>query len=86
MSIVITLIYLALIANVSGSGDKNVLGTKLDLCSYDPLTGYTRTGYCETNDNDQGTHLICATVTEAFLEYTKSLGNDLTTPQSHFPG
>ncbi len=82
----INLILLGLLANVNGTGEKNVLETPLELCSDDPLTGYTRTGYCETNQYDQGTHLICATVTGAFLEYTKSLGNDLSTPRSSFPG
>ena len=86
MKTLITLIVLAIIANVSGTGETNVLGTGLELCSNEPLTGYTRTGYCETNEYDQGTHLICATVTGAFLEYTKSLGNDLSTPRSSFPG
>ena len=52
------------------------------------MTGFTRNGRCETNAYDQGTHLICATVTDAFLEYTKSLGNDLSTPNPRydFPG
>lgn len=51
-----------------------------------PLTGFTRTGKCETNAQDYGTHLICAQVTEQFLNYTKSRGNDLSTPTSWFPG
>ena len=46
-----------------------------------------RSGFCETNEHDYGTHLICATVTDQFLEYTKSLGNDLSTPHApSFPG
>ncbi|CAF0962208.1 unnamed protein product [Brachionus calyciflorus] len=50
------------------------------------MTGFTRTGKCETNDQDQGTHLVCSRVTDKFLNYTKSKGNDLSTPTSWFPG
>lgn len=52
------------------------------------MTGFTRTGKCETNEYDMGTHLICATVTDQFLKYTKSKGNDLSTPRPkyNFPG
>lgn len=52
------------------------------------MTGFTRNGRCETNSMDMGTHLICANVTKRFLEYTKSLGNDLSTPRPmyQFPG
>lgn len=52
------------------------------------MTGFTRTGKCETNEYDEGTHLICATVTDEFLAYTKSKGNDLSSPspQYGFPG
>jgi uncharacterized protein len=64
----------------------NVLNDDLELCSLSPLTGFTRNGYCETNQFDQGTHLICAQMSEAFLKYTKSKGNDLSTPRSYFPG
>lgn len=64
----------------------NVLNEDLKLCSLAPLTGFTRTGYCETNEYDHGTHLICATMSDQFLKYTKSKGNDLSTPRSSFPG
>ena len=66
----------------------NVLGTKLESCCEDPLTGYFRAGYCRTVQEDFGTHIICAVVTEEFLQYTKLRGNDLTTPIPHwkFPG
>ena len=64
----------------------NVLNEDLELCSLNPLTGFTRNGFCETNQFDQGTHLICAQMTNAFLKYTKSQGNDLSTPRSYFPG
>ncbi len=66
----------------------NVLGTPLKSCCQNPLTGYFRDGYCRTTKQDTGTHVVCAVVTEAFLTYTKSLGNDLSTPIPHwnFPG
>lgn len=56
---------------------KNVLGGELKPCCIDPLTGFLRDGYCNTNHMDIGTHVICATVTEDFLTFTKSRGNDL---------
>ncbi|MFP2994812.1 DUF2237 domain-containing protein [Spongiivirga sp. MCCC 1A20706] len=66
----------------------NVLGTKLEPCCFDPATGYFRDGYCKTISKDTGTHTVCAIMTAEFLEYTKSMGNDLTTPipQWQFPG
>lgn len=66
----------------------NVLGTKLEACCTDPLTGYFRDGYCRTISQDSGTHIVCAIMTTEFLEYTKSRGNDLSTPipQWQFPG
>jgi uncharacterized protein (DUF2237 family) len=63
---------------------KNVLGEKLQLCSESPKTGYFRTGTCQTGPQDQGSHVICAQVTEAFLQFTKTMGNDLSTPASQF--
>ena len=65
---------------------KNVLETELETCNLSPLTGFTRTGKCETNSQDEGTHLVCAKVTQEFLRYTKKKGNDLSTPRSWFPG
>ena len=67
---------------------KNVLGTDLQLCCTDPVTGFFRDGYCHTNNMDQGTHVVCAIMTEEFLKFTKSQGNDLSTPRSEyqFPG
>lgn len=66
----------------------NVLGDKLIGCCTDPLTGYFRDGYCRTAGIDRGTHVICAIMTETFLTYTKSQGNDLSSPipQWNFPG
>jgi uncharacterized protein len=67
---------------------KNVLGERLDTCSDSPITGFYRNGCCETGPDDQGAHVVCARMTKAFLEYTKSRGNDLTTPlpEFGFPG
>jgi uncharacterized protein (DUF2237 family) len=58
----------------------NVLGTALQACSYAPLTGYFRDGCCHTREDDTGSHVICARVTEAFLAFSLARGNDLTTP------
>ncbi len=60
---------------------KNVLGTPLVPCSYDPLTGYFRDGCCRTDAQDTGSHVICARVTQAFLDFSRSRGNDLVTPR-----
>jgi uncharacterized protein (DUF2237 family) len=59
----------------------NVLGTPLVPCSYDPLTGYFRDGCCNTDENDQGSHVVCAKVTQAFLDFSLQQGNDLVTPR-----
>jgi len=66
----------------------NVLGNPLETCSCDPMTGYFRDGKCNTTANDVGTHVVCAIVTEEFLNYSRSKGNDLITPipQWDFPG
>ena len=67
---------------------KNVLGTPLQPCCTDPMTGYFRDGTCRTGPMDTGSHVVCAVMTEEFLSYTKSKGNDLSTPRPeyHFPG
>jgi len=64
----------------------NVLGTRLRLCSSSPLTGWTRNGYCTIDELDRGFHVVCARVTNEFLKFTKSRGNDLITPRNNFPG
>lgn len=68
--------------------DKNVLGTTLQMCCDDPVTGFYRNGFCQTGAQDVGTHVVCAHVTEEFLQFSKSRGNDLITPipQYNFPG
>ena len=69
-------------------GEKNVLGTDLQIAGTNPLTGYYRDGFCSTGESDRGVHVIAATLTDEFLQFTKSQGNDLTTPspQYNFPG
>lgn len=62
------------------SRQRNVLGTPLQLCCKTPVTGFYRTGFCETGPQDAGAHLICTIVTNAFLEFSKKQGNDLTSP------
>ena len=73
---------------VMQSVQKNVLGTELQLASKAPMTGFFRTGYCATDENDRGVHVIAAKVTDAFLNFSKANGNDLMTPRlsSGFPG
>ena len=68
--------------------DRNVLGGKLEPCGVDPLTGFYRDGACRTGPDDQGSHTICAVVTEEFLAHQQSIGNDLVTamPMYDFPG
>lgn len=67
---------------------RNVFGEPLVACSFAPLTGYFRDGCCKTNAEDVGTHVVCAIMTEDFLEFSASRGNDLSTPmpQWGFPG
>jgi uncharacterized protein (DUF2237 family) len=67
---------------------KNVLGENLELCCSSPVTGFYRDGFCQTGDRDIGMHVICAQVTDEFLDYTKAQGNDLRTPapMSNFGG
>ena len=59
----------------------NVLGSELQPCSYDPLTGWFRDGCCNTDSGDFGVHTVCAVMTAEFLEFSKAAGNDLSTPQ-----
>jgi len=67
---------------------KNVLGMQLQPCSFSPLTGYMRDGHCAHCVSDTGQHTVCAEVNEAFLEFSKNQGNDLSTPcpEFNFPG
>ena len=67
---------------------RNVLGGELKPCSADPVTGFYRNGCCETGPHDLGLHTVCVVMTEAFLAYSRSVGNDLSTPvpAAQFPG
>ena len=60
---------------------KNVLGLPLEPCSLKPLTGFYRDGYCHSLDDNIGKHVVCIYATEEFLEFSKSVGNDLSTPR-----
>lgn len=74
--------------NGSAAYAHNVLGGKLETCSNAPLTGFYRTGCCDTGVDDPGRHVVCARMTTEFLEFSRSHGNDLVTPMPayHFPG
>ena len=66
----------------------NVFAQPLELCCDNPKTGFYRDGFCNTGSIDLGTHVVCAEMTKEFLDYTKSKGNDLSTPNPiyDFPG
>lgn len=66
------------------SEDRNVLGGPLQDCCLDPLTGFYRTGRCSTGDEDAGCHAVCVEVTLEFLEFSRAVGNDLSTPVPAF--
>jgi uncharacterized protein len=67
---------------------RNVLGDPLQSCCFTPMTGYFRDGFCHTIDEDHGSHTVCAVMTAEFLTFSKSQGNDLSTPRDEygFPG
>ncbi|WP_299402971.1 DUF2237 domain-containing protein [uncultured Roseobacter sp.] len=62
----------------------NVLGQALAVCGTDPVTGFFRDGQCNTCVADQGSHTVCAVMTDEFLAYSKYVGNDLSTPRPEF--
>ena len=66
----------------------NIFNEPLEACSFDPVTGFFRSGCCETSELDKGSHTVCAIMTEEFLQFSKSKGNDLSTPVPafDFPG
>ena len=68
--------------------EKNVFGEPLEICCTSPMTGYFRDGLCRTVSLDNGTHTVCAVMTDEFLKFSASLGNDLITPMPYyqFPG
>jgi len=67
---------------------RNVLGETLESCSRDPMTGFFRDGCCRTDENDVGSHTVCIRVSAEFLEFSKRVGNDLSTsiPEYGFQG
>ena len=65
---------------------KNVLGHDLEPCGFDPVTGFYRTGCCDTGADDAGVHVVCAVMTADFLEFSAAHGNDLSAPQPRFAG
>lgn len=69
-------------------GAVNVLGFPLETCSLEPLTGFTRSGCCDTGPEDRGSHTVCAQVTAEFIAFSRARGNDLATPrpETGFPG
>jgi uncharacterized protein (DUF2237 family) len=75
-------------SNMTNPEQLNVLNTPLALASIDPMTGFYRNGYCQTGANDIGLHVVAALVTEEFLNYSLTKGNDLISayPSSGFPG
>ena len=68
--------------------ERNVYGEPLQPCSMEPLTGFFRTGACAAGPDDVGRHLICCEMTAEFLQFSRSVGNDLSTPRPEmaFPG
>jgi uncharacterized protein (DUF2237 family) len=70
------------------AGAKNVLGTPLQSCCTNPMTGFYRNGRCDTGLGDDGVHVICAQMTAEFLRFSRARGNDLSTPHPEygFPG
>ena len=66
----------------------NIFNEPLEACSFDPVTGFFRSGCCETSEQDTGSHTVCAIMTVEFLQFSKSKGNDLSTPVPafDFPG
>jgi len=69
---------------MSESQARNVLGGKLQPCCKFPMTGFYRDGYCHTGPEDLGRHTVCIRVTDAFLVFSKAVGNDFFTPQPEF--
>ena len=64
----------------------SLINKPLEVCSKKPITGYFRDGYCNNFPNDSGSHVVCAELTNDFLKFTKSRGNNLITPHGSFPG
>jgi uncharacterized protein (DUF2237 family) len=71
---------------MAASSQRNVLGLPLEPCSTRPMTGFFRNGCCETAEDDVGRHVVCAQMTQEFLAFSASRGNDLSTPRPGFAG
>ena len=73
---------------ISPDESVNVYGKPLRICCKNPMTGFFRSGWCDTCNEDQGAHTVCAIVTDSFLTFSKEKGNDLSTPipEYNFPG
>jgi len=84
MLIIFFLLIFLLFFNIEGFKNNE----DLQICSMNPLTGYKRNGMCDLDERDHGTHTVCAEVTDEFLEFSRSKGNDLITPNTNynFPG
>ena len=63
---------------------RNVLGERLEVCSIKPMTGFFRDGCCNTSREDVGSHTVCVVMTADFLAFSKTCGNDLSTPMPQF--
>lgn len=70
----------------TSAGSLNVLGDPLQACPSPHATGFYRDGYCNTGADDRGVHVVCARVSDAFLEFSRAQGNDLVTPRGGFAG
>lgn len=68
------------------SAQRNMLGRPLEPCGTQPMTGFFRTGCCETDERDVGRHVVCAEMTREFLAFSRARGNDLSTPRPGFAG
>lgn len=71
---------------MAATSQRNVLGLPLESCSTRPMTGFFRTGCCDTDDEDLGRHVVCAQMTREFLAFSATHGNDLSTPRPGFAG
>ena len=69
---------------MSRDSDVNVVGGRLLDCSADPLTGFYRDGCCGTGPEDVGSHTVCSVMTDAFLDFSRRAGNDLSAPRPEF--
>jgi uncharacterized protein (DUF2237 family) len=63
---------------------KNIFNEDIEECCTNPITGFYRDGFCNTDQLDFGTHTVCTLITNDFLEFSKSMGNDLSTPRPEF--